>query len=89
MADFNRKVREACFIATELYGNDSAEVGLLRRYRDQCLLSGRLGRRFVASYYCMGPIIVPQMRKSALLRSILRRLVAVAIFIAGRTVNKT
>jgi hypothetical protein len=74
-----------CFIATELYGNNSVQVDLLRRYRDQFLLKWRVGRGFVAGYYRLGPRVVRSMRKSALLRSILQRLVATAIFMVRRT----
>jgi hypothetical protein len=68
-----------CFIATELYGCDSAQVAILRRFRDQSLLKSQLGARLVIAYYRIAPTIIPVMRKSALVRFSLRAFVALAV----------
>jgi len=68
-----------CFIATELYGCDSAQVAILRRFRDQSLLKSHLGARFVSAYYRTAPAIIPIMRRSMLVRFLLRALVAFSV----------
>src|SRR6266700_5473598 len=68
-----------CFIATELYGCNSAEVAILRRFRDQSLLKSQLGARLVIAYYRIAPAIIPVMRRSVLLRFLLRSFVALAV----------
>jgi hypothetical protein len=68
-----------CFIATELYGCGSSQVAILRRFRDQALLKSRLGSRLVSAYYRIAPTIIPLMRKSVLLRFMLRALVALLV----------
>ncbi len=68
-----------CFIATELYGCDSAEVAILRRFRDQSLLKSQLGARLVSAYYRSAPTIIPVMRRSVLLRFLLRAFVDLAV----------
>jgi hypothetical protein len=48
--------RSGCFIATAAYGYYSApEVQALRDFRDQYLLTSRMGRAFVGWYYEHGP----------------------------------
>jgi hypothetical protein len=68
-----------CFIATELYGCDSVQVAILRRFRDQSLLKSQLGAKLVSTYYRTAPTIIPVMRSSALLRFVLRALVALSV----------
>lgn len=46
-----------CFVATVAFGEASAEVACLRRYRDEVLLASVGGRRFVRWYYRAGPHI--------------------------------
>ncbi|MEU1970768.1 CFI-box-CTERM domain-containing protein [Microbacterium sp. NPDC019599] len=48
-----------CYVATAVYGSyDCPQVRVLRRWRDQRLLTTPLGRRFVATYYAMSPHLV-------------------------------
>src|SRR5262249_36056198 len=65
-----------CFIATELYGADSIQVAILRRFRDQALLPTKRGQIFVALYYRLGPLIVRLMHICPSVRSLSRLLVA-------------
>ena len=45
-----------CFIATAAYGTASAEeIDILRQFRDECLLSSRIGTAFVDLYYAASP----------------------------------
>ena len=84
--DYRASRGEGCFISTELYGPDSEEVRLLRRFRDQHLLPSRLGQRLVQSYYQGAPAIIPWMRRTVLIRGPIRWLVGgVVRLIRGRT----
>jgi hypothetical protein len=73
-----------CFIATELYGADSLQVTILRRFRDQVLLPHRVGVNLVAAYYRSSPEIISAMRRSVLLRQTVRVAVALAVWSARR-----
>ncbi|GEM_PF-3682205 len=68
-----------CFIATELYGEDSAEVALLRRFRDSVLVPNPFGKSFVATYYRAAPHVVRLMRRSRAIKTALDVIVATAI----------
>lgn len=71
-----------CFIATASYGHDSGEVGLLCKFRDECLLTNPLGTAFVNTYYKLSPPIADFIRESeplkAAVRVALKPLVAIA-----------
>ena len=71
-----------CFIATASYGHDSGEVGLLCKFRDECLLTNPLGTAFVKTYYKLSPPIADFIRESeplkAAVRVALKPLVAIA-----------
>ncbi len=75
-------VPSLCFIATASYGHDSGEVGLLCKFRDECLLTNPLGTAFVNAYYKLSPPIADFIRESeplkAAVRVALKPLVAVA-----------
>ncbi len=71
-----------CFIATASYGHDSGEVGLLCKFRDECLLTNPLGTAFVNAYYKLSPPVADFIRESeplkATVRVALKPLVAIA-----------
>ena len=71
-----------CFIATASYGHDSGEVGLLCKFRDECLLTNPLGTAFVDAYYKLSPPIAEFISDSeplkAAVRVALKPLVAIA-----------
>jgi len=69
----------SCFIATEIYGNNSVEVNLLREFRDHTMLPNRLGEELVAIYYRISPSIIPIMRRSGLVRFVLGKTVALSV----------
>lgn len=75
-------VPSMCFIATASYGLDSGEVGLLCKFRDECLLTNPLGTAFVKTYYKLSPPIADFIRESeplkAAVRVALKPLVAIA-----------
>lgn len=48
-----------CYVATSVYGSyDCPEVWVLRRFRDNSLMSTRIGRAFVRFYYLTSPTAV-------------------------------
>lgn len=71
-----------CFIATASYGHDSGEVGLLCKFRDECLLTNPLGTAFVKAYYKLSPPIADFISENeplkAAVRVALKPLVAIA-----------
>lgn len=81
-ANANITTPTLCFIATASYGHDSGEVGLLCKFRDECLLTNSLGTAFVNAYYKLSPPIADFIAESeplkAAVRVALKPLVAVA-----------
>jgi hypothetical protein len=62
-----------CFIATAVYGTETAsQLNILRDFRDQVLLKNPLGSRFVAAYYRVSPPIAAFIAKNDFLRAIVR-----------------
>lgn len=63
-----------CFVATACYGDyDAPEVVILRKYRDENLLTNWLGTLFVKFYYAISPPLARQIAKSDTVRSFLRK----------------
>jgi len=63
----------SCFIATAAYGSPMAtEVRYLRAFRDQYLLTSKLGRLFVEQYYRFSPPLADQLRAHDGWRAIVR-----------------
>jgi hypothetical protein len=66
-----------CFIATAAFGSPmQAEVGLLRRFRDQILRRQVVGEMLVESYYTFGPALAGVIRPSDTLRAVTRAALA-------------
>jgi len=64
-----------CFIATACYDSyHSPEVVILRRFRDERLLSSDLGTAIVQAYYKISPAIADYIRNKPLLKSIVKNL---------------
>jgi len=62
-----------CFIATAVYGSDTAgEIGILREFRDEVLLPNSLGARFVSLYYKASPPIANFISQYQALRTVVR-----------------
>jgi len=62
-----------CFIATAAYGSTMAqEIGYLRAFRDQYLLTNKIGQRLVAYYYRYSPPIADYIREREGLREAVR-----------------
>lgn len=53
---YNRTTRQACYIATAVYGDAGAwQVKCLREWRNRVLLQSWLGSLFVLAYYAVSP----------------------------------
>ncbi len=63
-----------CFIATVVYGENSWQVTVLRRFRDECLLTNTIGRMFVKLYYATSPPIADFLRGKKILCGMVRAL---------------
>ena len=65
-----------CFIATAVIGTPlDPRVNLLRRFRDERMLTSRLGSILIHLYYELSPPIAGQARWNPLLKRTLRRFV--------------
>lgn len=65
--------KSGCFIATACYGDYNApEVLILRRYRDEYLLTNWLGTLFVKFYYAVSPSLAKHIEKTTLIKRIIR-----------------
>ena len=65
--------KSGCFLATACYGSAVCpEVLILRRYRDEHLLSNRLGSWLVRVYYRLSPPVAVLLRRSPVLRYVVR-----------------
>ncbi|MEW6026174.1 MAG: PQQ-binding-like beta-propeller repeat protein [Planctomycetota bacterium] len=68
-----RGVSQGCFIATAVYGNyNHPNVLVLRNFRDNCLLTNALGRRFVDLYYKISPPVAEYLKHSPMQAFIIR-----------------
>ncbi|MCQ2738441.1 MAG: hypothetical protein MJ224_07530 [archaeon] len=55
----NSKDNGSCYIATYVYGNyDASEVLILRKFRDEKLLTNSIGTVFVKFYYKVSPFLI-------------------------------
>lgn len=80
---------DACFIATAAYGTIMAsEVAALRGFRDRALRSNLAGELLVEAYYTFGPMAAGLIAPSDTLRRAARGLLAPAVSLARRTVDR-
>jgi hypothetical protein len=72
--DYNDESKEqACFIATAAYGTPLAEeVGTLRQFRDEFLITNPIGRALVAVYYKLSPPAAGFISRHRTLRTVVR-----------------
>jgi hypothetical protein len=75
-----------CFIATAVYGPSSREVSILRRFRDDHLLTNTPGRAFVRFYYAHSPAIARLIGSHLYLRTVGRCLLEPVVFVVSHTI---
>jgi len=62
-----------CFIATALYGSyNTPEVLILRKFRDEILLTSKIGQIFVRIYYFLSPPFAGYLKKRNKLKGVIR-----------------
>ena len=67
--------KSGCFIATAVYGSyDAPEVLVLRRFRDEKLLTSPYGRKFVNVYYHYSPPIADFLKTRPKLAGVVRKI---------------
>lgn len=76
-----------CFVATLVLG-ECAETNALRAFRDLYLRRSAPGRRFIGSYYRLGPDVCNLLREHQRLLSAVRLGIALAGRLAGRAVAR-
>jgi len=65
-----------CFIATAVYGSETApEVVVLRDFRDNILLSSKVGQTIVDLYYILSPPVARLLDNNRQLRNMIRKVV--------------
>ena len=63
-----------CYIASAVYGSyDAPEVMVLRRFRDESLLTNWWGRIFVRVYYALSPSIAEKLKDEKKMNTIVRK----------------
>ncbi|MBU0696043.1 MAG: hypothetical protein KKE39_05905 [Bacteroidetes bacterium] len=65
-----------CFIATEIYQNDShPKVIVLRNYRDTVLHNSKAGREFISLYYKHSPLIAKKLSDKRLIKTLIKKII--------------
>jgi hypothetical protein len=79
-----------CFIATAAYGTPMAEeIDVLREFRDEYLLTGRLGRLLVGLYYRISPPVAGFIAEHPGLKPVVRAGLLPAVAVSALLVNTT
>jgi hypothetical protein len=83
-------VPQVCFIATAAYGTPMAEeIQILREFRDEYLLTNRLGQALVDVYYRVSPPIAEFMTEHPSLKPVVRAGLLPAVAMSAVAVNTT
>ena len=87
-ADFRTTTSSPCCTATAAFGTPMAmEIGILRRFRDEYLLTNPLGRILADFYYGLSPPIADFMTENPGLKPIVRAGLAPAVAMSTVAVN--
>lgn len=69
-----------CYIATAVYGSyDAPETMILRKYRDEHLLTNLFGRLFVKSYYFLSPPIARYLKNAKKVNHVVKLILNVIV----------
>ncbi len=70
-----REFKGGCFIATAVYGSPvGPELDILRKFRDEVLLSSALGSAFVQAYYVFSPPLASLISHSVGCKAMVRKI---------------
>lgn len=72
-----------CFIATEIFGQDSHETNRLRLFRDRSLIPFAMGRWMVANYYRVSPDLAALLRRNRLAKKAMRAVLRALLWMIG------
>lgn len=76
------KKKEGCYIATLVYGDyEHPKVKILRNFRDQYLLTNKLGQQFVKFYYTNSPNWVKRLKNHPVVNSIIKLLLNIFCYV--------
>lgn len=77
-----------CFIASAVYGSPLApEVLILRRFRDEVLLTSRVGSLFIKIYYFVSPCLASVISRVDLLKTATRHLILTPLLLLLKNKN--
>jgi hypothetical protein len=89
-ANFEADVPRGCFIATAAYGTPMAEeIQILRKFRDEYLLTNPLGQALVGLYYMVSPPMAEFITENPTLKPIVRVGLLPAVVMSTVAVNTT
>jgi hypothetical protein len=89
-ANFGRSGFFQCFIATAAYGTPMAEeIGILRKFRDEYLLTNPVGKALVDFYYRVSPPMAEFITEHPSLKPIMRAGLLPAVALSTIAVNTT
>lgn len=84
----NPNKNEGCYIATLVYGDyNHPQVMLLRKFRDNVLLTNYFGKKFVRIYYRYSPGVVEKLRNHKIINGFIRYVLDVMIYV-GKKIGK-
>ncbi len=76
-----RLISSNCFIATAAYGNDQSEdVMVLRGFRNEYLLTNRIGKAFVNLYYTYSPPLARYISQNEFLKTTTRIIIKPVVY---------
>jgi hypothetical protein len=89
-ANFRKPGISWCFIATAAYGTPmTEEIGILRKFRDEYLLTNPVGATLVELYYRFSPPIAEFITENPSLKPIVRAALLPAVVMSAVAVNAT
>jgi hypothetical protein len=77
-----------CFIATAAFGTSAVhEINILRSFRDNFLMRGDSGQKFISFYYRISPAVAKAVEKSPALKLATRVMLAPFIKVAKKAID--
>ncbi len=80
----SRSSQKFCYLATYVYGAESEEVALLRRFRDEILIPNPALSKFVRVYYWLSPKMIRLFGKATYWKFIVKAVVTPVLWLARK-----